>query len=384
MEKATRQHTRDHNARLVFKTLYDAGALSRADLARATGLTRPTVSTIVTGLIDEGLVVEAGTGPSVGGKPPTMLGVPEAGRHLLCLDLSGANFRGAVIDLRGEIHHREAVPVAGARGTAALALVVDLIDRLEQAAAAPLLGIGVATPGLVDPGEGVVRRAVNLGWSDVALARILEERSSLPVHIANDSKAAALAEYMFGPPRESANLITIRVGQGIGAGIVLNGQLFYGDGFGAGEIGHVVVQEDGRVCSCGNRGCLETTSSTRAILANASKLEGWTSSDVSWDWLAERVTAQDMAAVNLVQTAGRYLGVAAAGLVGGFNIHEIALSGRVVALGDLFLEAVRSEMGRRVLPAMVEATTISYSTLGGDIVLLGASALLLQQELGII
>lgn len=384
MEKATRQHTRDHNARLVFKTLYDAGALSRADLARATGLTRPTISTIVTGLIDEGLIIEAGTGPSVGGKPPTMLGVPEDGRHMLCLDLSGAAFRGAVIDLRGEIHHRETVPVNGARGTAALALAIDLIERLEQAATAPLLGIGVATPGLVDPVAGVVRRAVNLGWSDVALAHILEERSGLPVHIANDSKVAALAEYMFGPPRDSAHLITIRIGQGIGAGIVLNGQPFYGDGFGAGEIGHVVVREDGDVCRCGNRGCLETTSSTRAILANARTLEGWADGDGSWEALAERVAAQEPAAIDLVHAAGRYLGVAAAGLVGGFNIHEIALSGRVVALGEPFLNAVYSEMARRALPAMVESTTISYSALGGDIVLLGASALLLQQELGII
>lgn len=384
MQKATRQHTRDHNVRLVFKRLYDAGALSRADLARATGLTRPTVSTIVTDLIEEGLVVEAGLGPSVGGKPPIILSVPEDGRHMLCLDLSGAEFRGAIIDLHGEIQHREAIAVEGARGTAALALVVDLTDRLQQTATAPLLGIGVATPGLLDPPQGIVLRAVNLGWSDVALAQILEDHTGLPVHVANDSKVAALAEYMFGSPRDSANLITIRIGQGIGAGIVLNGQPFYGDGFGAGEIGHVVVQTDGEVCRCGNRGCLETTSSTRAMLRNAESLDNWSSTDHSWKALSGRVAANDGAAVALVQTAGRYLGIATAGLVAGFNIHQIVLSGRVDSLGDPFLDAVRTEMSQRVLPAMAEATKLSYSSLGSDIVLLGASALVLQEELGII
>ena len=267
MEKATRQHTRDHNVRLVLRTLYDGSALSRADLARATGLTRPTVSTLVSTLIAEGLVVESGLGLSVGGKPPTMLGVPPSGRQMICLDLSGAEFQGAVVDLRGEIRQRESIAVSGARGTAALALAVDLIEQLRQAATAPLLGIGVATPGLVDPGQGIVLSAVNLGWSDVALAQILEDRGGLPVHVANDSHVAALAEYMFGPARDSAHLITIRIGQGIGAGIVLNGQPFYGDGFGAGEIGHVVVQVGGDVCSCGNRGCLETTRAHRPCCA---------------------------------------------------------------------------------------------------------------------
>lgn len=390
MKKATRQQTKNHNTRLVFKTIYEQRDLSRADIARITHLTRPTVSAIVAELIESEFVIETGQGPSAGGKRPTLLNVNHDGHLILCLDLGSQAFRGALVNLRGEICRELTLPPTRQNGKLALQRAYDLTQKLLEQAPAPVIGIGVGTPGLVNSEEGVVLNAVNLDWNHLPLAEFLEETFDKPVYIANDSQVAALAEYTFGKTRNSNNLIVIRVGQGIGAGIVINGRLYHGDGHGAGEIGHVVVAENGLRCVCGNEGCLETVSSTQAILQQAQQTgvvdpdrqpEG---KEAQWGALLTALNAANPTALEIVASAGRYLGVAVANLIGSLNIHHIALAGRVSQLGDLFLEAVRAEARRFVFPEMADMTTINYTTLNREIVLLGSSALVLQQELGIV
>lgn len=382
MKKATRAHTRHHNRRLILGAIYDSGETSRADLARQTRLTRPTVSTIVADLLSQGLIAETGQGPSAGGKPPILLSLSENSRQLLTVDLSGEYFRAAVIDLRGNILHRASSPATGLQEEAALSAVFALIEQLVPLLSAPLLGIGVASPGLVDPGSGKVLRSVKLGWVDMPLRQRLAEGFDCPVYIGNDSHMAALAEFHFGQRGESRNLIVLRVGQGIGAGIVLDGRPFYGDGFGAGEVGHVVIDDNGALCTCGNRGCLETVASVPAMLAQ------WPAGDSSdgagWNTFSKAVTEHDEQAAAVVKSAGNALGIAAANLVGAFNIHHIVIAGRVTALSHVYLSRICDSMRRRALPAMVEATTLSYSSLGPDTVTLGCSALVLQGELGVL
>jgi predicted NBD/HSP70 family sugar kinase len=252
--------------------------------------------------------------------------------------------------------------------------------------------LGVATPGLVDPHRGIVRRAVNLGWVDLPLRERLEAHFGRPVHVANDSHMAALAEYTYGDTPPDHNLIVIRAGRGIGAGVILDGRPFYGDGYGAGEIGHVVVDPAGDLCTCGNRGCLETTSSVRAILNKTAAADRTGSvlagAPPTWDAFVRAVGQHDPLAVDLAVAAGRHLGAAIAHLVGAYNIHNIVLAGRIIDLGSLLLDAVTAEMHQRVLPAMAETTTVRFTSLAAgrlaDIVTLGCSALLLQRELGVV
>jgi predicted NBD/HSP70 family sugar kinase len=255
MMKATRQQTRAHNKRLVLRTIYQEQEISRADVARATHLTRTTVSHIVAELIAEGLIEETGFGPSEGGKPPVLLNLVAGSRNLIGVDLANSRFRGGVLDLRGNIIERFDMPIHEQNGELALERVTLLIDSLLEASQGPVLGIGIGTPGLVDAREGIVRRAVNLDWQDLPMRDLLQTRYNLPIYVSNDSHAAALGEYAFGQKREIANLIVIKVGRGTSAGIVLNGRLHYGDGSGAGEIGHVRVVENGKPCLCGQRGC---------------------------------------------------------------------------------------------------------------------------------
>jgi len=223
MKKATRQQSKDHNTRLVLKTIYDVGEISRADVARATHLTRPTVSSIVADLMAQQFVFETGQGPSAGGKRPTLLSVAPDNHHLMAADLGSQAFRGAILNLRGDIRQQLILPVEASNGEAALQLVYELLEVLTAVSPTPLLGIGIGTPGLVDASAGVIRHAVNLDWHDLPLAGLLAARYGAPIHLANDSHMAALAEYIFGAARDSQNLIVIKIGRGVGAGIVLHG-----------------------------------------------------------------------------------------------------------------------------------------------------------------
>ncbi len=391
MQKATRQQTKKHNLKLVMRTVYNNGGISRADIARSTGLTRPTVSRIVAELIDERFVVETGQGPSAGGKRPTLLDVDQESHQLLALDLGSREFRGAVVNLRGAILERQTFPTEGKKGDAALKLVRELLRALIKVACSPILGIGIGSPGLTNPDEGVIREAVNLGWFKLHLADLLSKEFDHPIYLANDSHMAALGEYTFGANWHASNMLVLKIGQGIGSGIILDGHPYYGDGYGAGEIGHVVVDENGLQCTCGNYGCLETTTSTQAIIRSAREqakhfpdsLLGQASS-LTWETIVSALDAGDLAAGSVVHQAGRFLGVAIANLVATLNIHRIVIAGRVYQLGDAFIASAMNEVRCRTLPSMVADTQVSYSDLGSDIVILGSSAMVLKQELGVI
>ena len=160
MQKATRKQTRVHNSNLVLRTIYVRGQISRADIARETRLTRPTVSAMVTDLMGKGLIEEVGRGPSAGGKRPILLSVVDDSYHLIGIDLASDEFRGAVVNLRGKVRHRVHLPLLDRDGDVALSLVYELSDELIEATNSPLLGIGIGTPGLMDPIHGVVRQAV--------------------------------------------------------------------------------------------------------------------------------------------------------------------------------------------------------------------------------
>jgi predicted NBD/HSP70 family sugar kinase len=392
--KATRQHLRDHNSRLVLRTVYDHGAISRADLARRTHLTRATVSAVISELIEQGLVEETGSGPASGGRTPILVGVVPDARQLVCVNLTGAELDGAVINMRGAIRTRACLPLAGETGAALLERLELFVSGLLESVTRPLLGVGICTPGLIDADSGVLLRALNLGWHDLPLRDLLQQRYQTPVYLVRDSHAVALAEYMFGPTPASANLIAITLGQGVGAGIVLGDQLFAGENFGAGEIGHVVVDAEGPGCACGNRGCLELFVGAEGVarqaraLADAhpeSPLGGLLARGSELDAAAVAAAAQagDPAAAELIETVGRHLGVAVANLIGAFSIRRILITGPGAHFGPLLGASVRAEAARRVLPALAERTAVEVQAHGSEMQLFGAAALLLTHELGL-
>jgi len=387
MKKATRQQTKEHNRNLVLKTIFEHASISRAQIARITSLTRTTVSEIVADLIAEGLVNEIGVGSSIGGKSPILLSLVENARFLIGLDLAQYQFFGAVINLRGEIKETVNLPVNNRNGDEALALVYKIIDQLVQDEYQPVVGIGVGTPGLVNTRDGVVVNAVNLDWRDLPLANLLQTRYQLPVYVLNDSQAAAMGEYTYGEGNKAeTNLVVVHVGHGIGAGIVINGQLFQGDGGGAGEIGHVVVDKDSLLpCRCGNIGCLETLASAQAVVKRAQELARQSANsvlssspeEITFTTLEQAFTAGDPLARRVVLEAGHYLGMAISGLIGTLNIRKIILSGIMTRFGAAWLDAIRETMAQTSLSRLAHETQVDIGQLGGNRIVLGASALLL-------
>jgi N-acetylglucosamine repressor len=386
MQKATRQHTKEHNRNLVLKTIFEHESISRAEIARLTRLTRTTVSDIVADLLAANLVSEIGIGSSLGGKSPILLSLLDDSRYLIGVDLAYNQFSGAVVNLRGRIRQMVSMPVNFRNRDESLTTVYKIIDQLMEAACQPMIGIGVGTPGLVDTSEGVVINAVNLDWKNLPLARLLKERYHLPIYILNDSQAAAIGEYTYGQGHEAdSNLIVINVRQGIGSGIVINGHIFQGDGGAAGEIGHiVVVPEGGALCRCGNYGCLETVASTQAIVERAQLLAqnnpdtqlSLASQEIDLDTIEMAFKAGDPLARQVVLDAGRYMGLAISILVETLNIHKIVLSGVMTCFGEPWVEAMRESLSRTTLARLAQDTVVEIGQLGGNGVILGSSAIL--------
>ena len=271
-EKATHQQTRTFNQQLVLRALHDHSPLSRADLARLTGLTRTSVGDLVGSLIDEGLIEEVGRGQSSGGKSPILLRVAPDGRHLIGLDLGEAQFSGAVVNLRGDILRSIHLPLEGRNGQAAVELVFQLVDALRADDRSPLLGIGIGAPGVIDTRSGTVRWSVNLDWAELRLGRCREplwragargQRQPCGCACRAHVPSSATAEQ---PDRHQDRARHRRRDH-------RQRSLFQGDGYGAGEFGHISPGDDGPQCRCGRKGCLETLTSMRALVEAAQAVE---------------------------------------------------------------------------------------------------------------
>jgi predicted NBD/HSP70 family sugar kinase len=379
-EKATHQQMRTFNQQLVLRALHDRSLLSRADLARLTGLTRTSVGDLVGALIEDGLIEEVGRGRSSGGKSPILLRVAPDGRHLIGLDLGEAEFSGAVVNLSGDILRSIHLPLEARNGDAALELVFELVDALRADDPSPLLGIGVGAPGVIDTDSGTVRWSVNLDWADLRLGPLVESRYGVPVVVANDSHAAALAELTFHRRPRPNNLVVIKVGRGIGAGIIVNGQLFQGDGYGAGEFGHVSRGDVGAACRCGRQGCLETVASMRALVDAAQAVEPTITDEAG---LVSAFRAGVDGVRRIVLDAARELGLAIGWLIGVLNVHHVLLVGPVAALGEDWLGEVQRSARSSVLALLGRDTDVEFGHVHDDVVVLGASALLMEQQRGL-
>lgn len=363
--KSLPEHSRSHNRALVLQTLYRSGGISRADLARATGLTRVTISDLVAQLIGDDLVVELGQREDARpGKPATLLDINRRGFQIIGIDLSDhAVLCGGVLDLDGAVLERREVRLENATGQGAVDKVVALTRELIAAAGAPILGIGVGSPGVVDLG-GTVLSAPNLGFRDLPLQSMLADLTGLPVLVANDANAAVLAEHSFGGALSDTMLV--RIGHGVGAGLLLGGTPLFGSRFAAGEIGHVVVGTDGGApCACGKVGCLETwlaiprLESALAAAPDASERE------------------------RILRQAGERLAIALAPVVGALDLAEVVLSGPADKLEGPFMDAAIDTLRNRTMAEFHGDLTVRMTALGQDIVMRGAAAMVLSGQLGV-
>ncbi len=373
--KVLPEHARAHNRSMVLQRLFHAGPASRADLARATGLTRVTVSDLIADLIADGLVSELGPrNEGKVGKPATVVGLRTDAFQTVAVDLTDDELmHGAVLDLAGVVVERRSAALEGRVGAAAVDVLLEFCRDLVGAATLPVLGVGVGSPGVIGP-DGTVVEAPNRGWFDLPLAAVLTAGLDLPVHVANDANAAVLGEFTYGGASGSG-LLLLAVGAGVGAGIVLDGALVQGHRNAAGELGHVTALDerddvDGsplgppQTCACGRRGCLETVLSVPA--------------------LRRRVAGLDpQSADAALASVGRRLGIVLAPVASALNLSEVILSGPPDLLDGPLRTAALETVRERTMPAISSDLELRMTTLGEDGALTGAAVLVLSGQLGV-
>jgi predicted NBD/HSP70 family sugar kinase len=379
---ANQRSVRRHNLGVVLRHVADSGPRSRAAIAQETGLNKTTVSSLVGELIEFGLVRETEVElRGTVGRPA--LPVELSGRRVVGLGLEiGVDFLAArAADLGGAERHQ--VLVAGDnRGKPVDAVLDELAalagDALAAVAAADLLTAGavVAVPGLVDS-EGRLLVAPNLGWTDVSVAALLAARlgaPSFPVRAENEANLGALAELWQGAGRLLGDFLYVSGELGVGAGIVVGGELFRGArGFG-GELGHVTVDAEGELCACGSRGCVETRVALGALLRAAGLDPG-----AGVEELAGRAEAGDARALEALAAAGRWLGVGVASAVNLLDPRGIVVGGYFATLAPWLAPGIEQELAARVLSAEWGGLKVVTSALGASAAVCGASALALRR-----
>lgn len=374
--KTTRVDPRRENLRTTLE-LVSTGASSRAEIARRTGLSRTAVSSLVGELLTRRLLLEVGQGESAGGKPPTLLALNGSGRSIAVLNLGNHPFEAALIDLDGNLTARSQGPSDSGQpaGDEALDLAIKMIETTIAKASSPLLGIGVGSPGVITT-HGRVLEAANLSWHGLELARALEGRFDHPITVANDAAMAAFAEHRRHP--EERDLILIKVGRGVGAGLVIDGSLYRGAHAAAGEIGHVRSTFAADPCNCGRMGCLETVASVRSIL----KAMGADPDVDPWDAtiLAERHGEENVQ--GRLSHAGRAIGAALAPVVATIDIGHVMIALELKGAGPTIASAVGEELGARVLPDIANLIHVGHTEAGSDLVLKGAAAAVVAERLG--
>ena len=369
---------------------------SRSELVERTGLGRAIVARRVGDLIDRGLVTEGNVGPSTGGRPPRQLAFRATAGHLLVADLGATSIDVAVTTLDGRIlgHHDEPARIEDGPDAC-----LDRVDALFASLLATtteipgrLWGIGIGVPGPVEFGSGrPISPPIMPGWDGYPIRERFAARYDAPVWVDNDVNVLALGEWRSGVAAGHDNVVVVKVGTGVGAGIISDGRLHRGAQGSAGDVGHIQVSDDQDVvCRCGNTGCLEAYAGGAALsrageaaardgrsprLATALDQNG----TVTAEDVARAASFGDPVAVAMLQAAGRRVGSMLASVVNFFNPSLIVIGGGVANSPDLFLAAIRESIFRRSLPLATRDLRIAHSSLGGLAGVIGASSMVVDQ-----
>lgn len=344
------------NERIILQQIRDNGPISRAEIAKRTELTPPTVSKVVLELIDAGFVLETEIGESNGGRRPILLAMNPRGGYALGLAISAHEIEVLLTDLEMTPLARTTTPLHTAEPLAVTSQAGSMIQELLAKTAIPrerILGVGVALHGAVDHEQGISLFAPHLQWQRLPIRQLLESNIHFPVVVDNDVRLMAVGEMWKGAARGIESFAYVNVDYGVGTGIVLRGELLRGGNYAAGELGHMMVEANGPLCRCGKRGCLEA-------LISLAAMEGLDGDKIR-------------------QTVGTYLGRGLAAMIHLLDLRRVILGGRVLSLTEGILAAVREEFRRQILPWMRENTEIIPGDLGGDARIMGAVTMIISK-----
>ncbi len=381
LRRGSRSLLRDLNVSLLIELVHRSGPVSRADLARQSGLSAPTVSTIVGQLLDRGIFIEVAMAPSNGGRPPVLLKVDPKAGYVIGIKLRGDGLTTVVCDLDTQVMATQeaSASLVGDPG-AAIQAIEEETRKALRAAGVPrskVLGVGIGLSGIIDSSQGVCRFSHLLQWHDAELAQPLRRRLRLPVWVDNDMNTLAVAEKWAGDASTARDFVTLSVGRGIGLGIVIDRSLYRGATGGSGEFGHMIVEPGGPKCECGRFGCLEALVGEDAMRRRVGERLGH---EITRNQFIALALDGDGATLEVLDSAGRKLGLAVANMVTLLNPELLIICGEGTDLGNAFLDPVITAVREQTFADLGRQVEVKVQRWGNDAWAVGAATLVLRES----
>ena len=373
------------NLSSIFKTIQTKGPISRVELAKITGYSPGTVSNHVRTLIEKGYVIETNKGVSSGGRKPVQLIINSNKAYILSIEIEVNQIKTVLFNLDMKMISKSTIPIESKDNyLVTLTKLFSEIDRMigkHHISFDDLLGIGVAVPGLIDKGKGMLEFAPNLGWKAVPIVRVFKDRYSLPIILNNEAKAAAIGERASFYP-DINNMVFVSINEGIGCGIFLNGKLYRGASGNAGEFGHITIDTNGPLCHCGNRGCWETFASETYIVNSYLKLPGSNSQLTK----TKREIYQygkngDLKIRAIFAETGKNIGIGLVNIINGLSPELLVIGGGIVEIKDFIYDEIIKKLKENALTINYKKTTIRFSKLGSLAAVYGMAELIINERI---
>lgn len=382
MRRGTFQWMKSVNKSIILNKIRTDAPISRAEIAKKTKLTPPTVGNNVKELIEQGIVKESNLGESKGGRKPTMLLINHKSFYVIGVDAGPETVVCILTDLAGNVIERSTsklhLPISNKEFLAVLKNGIRTIIQNSSIAFEKIIGIGVAMHGVVEVQTGTSLFSPNLRLTNIPIKQVLEKEFDLEVKVENDARAMALGEAWFGDHGDLNHMLVVNIGRGVGAGLVVNGKLFHGSQDIAGEVGHMTIDLNGDRCECGNRGCLQTFVSGPAIARIAKKtLNSINHKEVTGEKIFEWAVLGNEECINILENTGRIIGIGLTNLIHVINPEKIILGGGVTKAAEFILPAIQNVIKECALTPDAKQTEVMISTLCDDTTVKGAVSLLL-------
>lgn len=381
------------NESLVINIIRQRGPISRVDIARLTGLTQPTVTNITNKLMESNLIMEYMMGESSGGRRPVLLKINPEALNVIVIHISSNKLFAYLTDGDINVIKHDTAKIKNLNKEQIIDMMNEYIEKYQNEAKAQLPGIGVVVHGPVKAREGISIFAPNIGWKNVPIKFIVEDKFHIPTFVENDVRAMTLGEFYYGAARDVNNMVFIKVGYGVGSGIIMDGRLYRGVGDSAGEIGHTTIDVGGHQCGCGNYGCLEAMASENALVKTMVKsikegrdsmvldLAGGNLEDVTPEIIYEAAANGDILASRILRQIARYLGIAVANAINTFNPELIVIGGGITRAKTFIEETMMDTVKSRALESCFQDVRISFSTMGDEATLKGAADMVMAEVL---
>jgi glucokinase-like ROK family protein len=385
------------NQSVIYRAIREAGAISRSDLAKRTGLNPSTITHISRELLNRGLIIVAGPGISRGGRRSSLLQINAQHANIIAVRLSRHNIQSILTDLDLNISVRRTITPSSSTHPVDISTptLLDLIESMISESGLDrnkIIGVGICSPGPLDAHQGILYEPPNFpGWPGTPIRQIVESKLGFPTFVDNDANAAALAEKMFGRARELDNYVYMLFEDGVGGGLMINGDIYRGENDVAGEIGHMTIDLNGKQCSCGNFGCLELYTSLNSVedelrqlisSGRSSLVEELVDGDldkISFNLIVQAALESDPVALDAIQTFTNALTAGIVNVINSFDPEAVLLGGKIGVAKELIHERLRKQISQRLMVRGGKNVSIHFSELNSDAPLIGAFSLVLHE-----